>query len=156
MNCTDMEVSVMSHFGVRQNVIVPNVSWGMFYDLHECDLLLLTKSNYATEIEIKVSKQDLLKDKEKKHNHFHKNIARLYFAVPEKLEEIALKEIPERAGLLVGHKLKHDWGFSYHIKEVRSPIRNKNALKWTEEERNKLTRLGTMRILGLKKKIAAK
>lgn len=42
----DMEVAVMEHFGVRQNLIVPNVWWGMGLN-HECDMLVLTKSNCA-------------------------------------------------------------------------------------------------------------
>ena len=47
----------MNFFNYRANLIVPNISWGL--GLHECDLLVLTSSGYATEIEIKVSKADL-------------------------------------------------------------------------------------------------
>ena len=58
----EMETLLMNHFNYLQNIIVPNVSNGIFHKehgwLHECDLLVLSKANYATEIEIKISKAD--------------------------------------------------------------------------------------------------
>ena len=161
----DIEIATMQYYGVRQNMIVPNVHWGMA-NLHECDLLVLTKSNYATEIEIKISKADLLKDKDKKHQHKHNHIKYLYFAVPEELKEIALESIPERAGLLIAsYAWFKDWdssGFPKDKKQklvvrcVKTATENKNAHKWTDDEKNNLARLGVMRILGLKRKIANK
>ena len=63
MKTIEVEVAIMQHFDVRRNVIVPNVSWGIFRpgigQLHEIDLLVLSGSNYATEVEIKVTKADL-------------------------------------------------------------------------------------------------
>ena len=160
MTTLEIEIALMEHFNVRQNSIVPNISWGIA-NLHECDILVLSKSNYATEVEIKISKSGLLKDKEKKHGHNHNHIARLYFAVPKNLKEIALQEIPERSGLLVIEKGKTSYlgseGFyeveKYFVEEVKKPIRNKNAVKWSVKEANHLNRLGTMRLLGLKKKL---
>jgi hypothetical protein len=164
MKALDIEVAVMQLFGVRQNTIVPNVSWGV-YNLHECDLLMLSKSGYATEIEIKVSKSDLLKDKEKKHGHYHHAIKYLYFAVPKGLEEMALSEIPERSGLIVcemTEELRFDsklceWtstGSLYPTaKIIRRPKASKNPTKWSQTHIINLYRLGTMRILGLKQKI---
>ena len=159
----DIEIATMSNFGIRQNLIVPNVHWGIA-NLHECDILSLSKSNYATEVEIKISKADLLKDKDKKHKHMHNHIKYLYFAVPEKLKEIALESIPERAGLYLAkwHQFRKwdKFGFPKGYEEVlvvqcvKTATENKNAHKWTEQERNDLARLGCMRILGLKQKIA--
>lgn len=155
----------MNHLDIRTNLVVPNVSWGAIWSLHECDLLSLTKTGYATEIEIKVSKADLLKDKEKAHGHKHNHIKYLYFAVPHKLEEVALAEIPERAGLLTVEK---EWvtdhlpyngevgEWFYYVKERRYPSINNKAIKWTDEQRYKLARLGAMRIHGLKKKLMSR
>jgi hypothetical protein len=145
MNTRDIEIALMRHLDIRQNIIVPNVFWGMnlFY---ECDLVKLSPNNYATEIEIKVSKQDLLKDKEKKRNHNSNLFKYLYFAVPEKLQELALKEIPTRAGLFV--IFENDKGQKY-AREIRKPVKNEYCKKWSEHQRYKLTRLGAMRILGL-------
>ncbi len=143
--CTEIEMVLAKKFDYRQNLIIPNVSWGLC--LHECDLLMLSKNGYATEIEIKVNKYDLLKDKEKKHNHYSNKIKRLYFAIPEKLnKEEIIKEIPKRAGIIVIDK--------YGRRDIiRKSEINKNALKFTDEERFNLSRLGALRIWNLKEKI---
>ena len=93
MKTLDMEIAVMKHFDIVQNLIVPNISWGIS-GLHECDILSLSKAGYATEIEIKISKADLMSDKKKEHGHRHRYIANLYFCVPSFLKQIALEEIP--------------------------------------------------------------
>ena len=150
MKTIEIEVALMSHIGVRQNIIVPNVSWSFLP--YEADLVVLTKSNYATEIEIKVSKADLKKDKEKKHNHNSNLFKYLYFAVPVELTEFALTEIPEKAGLYeIGR-----YGNRNFVKQIKPPILNKNHVKWNIDQRLKLAELGCMRILGLKKRAIKK
>ena len=154
----EMELVLMREFDVRQNIIVPNVSFGIRINnkyLHECDLLILSNSNYATEIEIKISKSDLLQDKKKTHKHDHIAIKNFYYAVPEFLEDIALKNIPENAGLIVITEAKHFVANQryLHATIVKKPKARKDAYKWQTENILKLTRLGCMRIYGLKKKI---
>jgi len=144
----EMEIALMRHLNIRQNLIVPNVYWGINGLNYECDLVKLTQNNYATEIEIKVSKNDLLKDKEKFHGHVSNLFKYLYFAVPLKLKDIALKVIPGRAGLFVIKKTDK----RFVIDEVKKPIMNKNSIQWNKE-RYKLAELGAMRILKLKEKI---
>jgi hypothetical protein len=170
MTTLEMEIAVIKNFRPRQNLIVPNVSWGLhdqrYKSLHECDVLILSNSNYATEIEIKISKSDLLNDLKKRHKHNHDLIRRFYYAVPEKLEQAALENIPNGAGLLVvyskqftGYKWHTDGGKSEYVKyytqvkTVKECTINTVAVKWTNEQRQQLARLGTMRILGLKEKI---
>ena len=153
MKTLDIEIAVMTYIGIRQHLVVPNVSWGISSNtkfLHECDILSLSKSGYATEYEIKVSKHDLMKDREKWHGHNHEYIAQLFFVVPRALELIALKYIPERAGLFLADKTSD--GLIY-ISLLKTCQRNVNAVKWTDEDRYKLARLGAMRILSLKQKI---
>jgi len=149
MKTIEVEVAVMALLDIRKNVVVPNVSWGMWVGgepLHECDLLRLSKANYATEVEIKVSRADLRKDADKVHRHEHRGIKYLYFAVPAELQDYAMERIPDRAGLyVVGHNGR--------AKLVREAVARKGCVPWTDKERNKLTQLGCMRILGLKKKI---
>lgn len=156
MKTIDIEIAVMQKMGVRKYVIVPNVSWGIsrpgIGELHECDILALSLSGYATEIEIKITKGDLLKDAEKPHAHDSSFIKKLYFAIPEKLLEVAKENIPKRAGIMVVTKSRNSEGFETRI--VRKAKTNKDAVQWIEDERNQLMRLGCMRILGLKKKIA--
>jgi hypothetical protein len=152
MKTIEIEVAMMRELDVRQNVIVPNVSWGMRVGkeraLHECDLLKLTRAGYATEIEIKVSKSDLLRDCKKAHGHDHPAIKYLYFAVPYGMKAYALEHIPERAGLYV---ITYS-GSAYQVKEAKAT----DSIQWTDKERLKLSHLGCMRILGLKKKLLKK
>ena len=146
----------MQYFDVQQNVIVPNVYNGIGID-YEADLVVLSKSGYATEIEIKTSKADLIKDKSKKNYHNSNLFKYLFFAVPESLKEVALQEIPKNAGLfIVRKKIDIKRNGIIVTKEIflaRPAIKNYNCLKWEEKQRVNLMRLGTMRILGLKQKI---
>jgi len=139
----ELEVRIAQHFNFVQNIIVPNVNWGLFH--HECDLTILTKSGYAYEIEIKVSKADLLKDKKKHHQHRDRKIKYLYFAIPAKLEKYS-SEIPLHAGILVVDK-------EGHVHEARKPIANMPLYVFTPAEFFQLARLGTMRVWGLKEKL---
>lgn len=43
----------------RRNTVVPNAYWGLGLTW-EADLLVISKAGYLTEVEIKVSKADLL------------------------------------------------------------------------------------------------
>lgn len=153
MKTIEVEIAVMKHCNIRQNIVVPNVSFGMVRyfiggcdELHECDILNVTKSGYATEYEIKVSKSDLLAEKKKKHSHDSNFIKQLFYVVPEKMKQFALDNIKEEAGLYV----VKDNGKMQCIKNAEI---NKDCFKWTNAEMFKLAKLGTMRILGLKQKL---
>lgn len=149
MKSIDIEIAIAKHIGWRQHLIVPNISWGM--GLHECDLLICTKAGYLWEVEIKVSKADLKKDREKYHGHYNKKIRRLYFAIPNELyndENISL--IPERAGIFTIMELNDGRLF---VKIQRTPKLNKNAKPIDIKERLKMAELGAMRIWSLKKKL---
>ena len=151
----DMEIAMIKEFNPRQNIVVPNVSWSMFNRM-ECDLVVLSKDNYATEIEIKITKSDLKADAKKRHEHKHPLLARNFFAVPYHLEDVALETIPEHCGLYVITPVTYRHG-SMHTRHavtlVRRAKRNKDAIQWTADKRCKLARLGTLRILGLKQTI---
>ena len=165
MKTIDIEIAVIKHFNPRLNIIVPNVSWGLsnkeYKSLHECDVLILSKTGYATEIEIKVSKSDLLNDAKKRHGHHHNLIRRLYYAVPIELRDVAIESISDKAGILVVENYQkttwiHSNSFTFpstRVITIREAKINTDAVKWTDEQRNQLMRLGTMRILGLKQKI---
>lgn len=130
----------------RLNLIVPNVYWGMGLD-YECDLLCVTPSGYATEIELKVSKGDIKKDLIKRHQHDSKIIRRFFYGVPWSLKDCDL--IPVDAGIIAA-KPDDCWG---SVKIIRPARVNKFSRKITEGERFKLMELGCMRIWGLKQKI---
>lgn len=139
----DIELILIERFGVRRNIIVPNVSWGI--NIHECDLFIISQSHYVTEIEIKISLSDLKKDKQKKHGHHDNRIKYLYFAIPEKLEK-HIEHIPERAGIFIIREKKNGTILS---EEIRRPKKNKNCIKLPSNQVLKVSHLGCMRILSL-------
>lgn len=149
-NILEIEIALSSFLNVRQNLIVPNISWGMSVNntiLHECDLLLCTKSGYLWEIEIKTSKADLIADKKKIHGHYNPNIKRLYFAIPEFLLK-NIEHMPERAGIITVNKRDE-----YVFCKVNRKAKDQTGYKLTDKERLKMAKLGCMRIWNLKKKI---
>lgn len=140
----DIEIAIARYLNPRINLIVPNVSWGL--GTYEKDMFLLTPSGYAWEIEIKVSKSDLIADKKKLHGHYSNKIKRLYFAIPDFLEKEALVHIPERAGLFV----VIDRGSYNYVKLVRPAKINLGAEKLSDDEILKLHKLAAIRIWSLK------
>ena len=147
MKAEDVELAVVGLLGYRQNLIVPNVSWGFGYLNYEADLVVVTKSGYAKEIEIKVSKGDLIKDKEKKHGHNYRQFKELWFAFPEILLAYK-KHIPERAGIYV---VTQEDGYCSAVLERKA--KRTNAEPITQKDRLELTRLGALRIWGLKREL---
>ena len=149
MHAGDIELALAYRYKWRQNLIVPNVYYGLHFS-YELDLMVVTPSGWATEIEIKVSVSDLKADQKKIHGHHSNRIKSLYFAVPEKLQDVALTLIPVRAGLFI---VRPDLEpYEYNKTEiVKTPITNKTARKITDAERCTLNELATMRIWSLKK-----
>jgi len=144
----EMEIVLSGFLNYNRNLIIPNVSWSFFN--HELDLCVLSPAGYCTEIEIKVDKYDLIKDKEKPHGHRHYRIKYLYFAIPDYLVE-HIEHIPERAGIIVVKRHKtFKWLF---CKKLRNPIPNNSNYKFSESERVELMRLLCLRIWRLKKKL---
>jgi hypothetical protein len=146
----EIEVQCAEWFNYRQHLIVPNVSWGM--NMHECDLLIVTKSGYCYECEIKVSRQDIKRDAQKCHGHNDPRIKRLYFAMPTYLEK-HVDYIPSRAGILLIAPEGEENKYGRRIRLKRPAENQKGAHKLTDSERYKVARLGAMRIWNLKRKL---
>jgi hypothetical protein len=148
----DMELALIDYFSLRVNNIVPNVSWGMFS--HEVDLCILSKAGYASEVEIKISKADLIKDASKHHKHDSKKIKYLWFAIPKHLEG-EIHHIPDRAGVIIVNYeniLYRSERFKFICRVLRKPKMHVNY-QWTDSERYNLLRLGNMRVWRLKQKL---
>ena len=154
----EMECALANWFDYRMNLIVPNVHWGL--NMHECDLLIVSKAGYCTEVEIKISRADLRADKKKRHGHRCARIKYLYFAVPEKLEAAAIEFAPSRAGIITvkpsmsSMDPRNDG--SPRCKRIREPIVTVKPQPMPDSERYKVARLGALRIWGLKWRIAAR
>lgn len=140
MKSIDVEIAVANYFDYRTNVIVPNVSWGMGL-LYEADVVVLRPSNYAIEVEIKVSASDIRADLKKKHLHDSNLFKELWFAIPEMLKDNP--NIPSHAGVL-------SIAENSRVSVIRKPIKRTDSLKWTQEQRNKLLHLASMRTWKLK------
>lgn len=146
----EIELGIARHFGIRQHIIVPNISWGL-HGMHECDMFLIKKSGYCIEVEIKISKSDLLADFKKGHHHQDNRIKEFYYAIPIKLLESCENLIPEHIGIIVCEKIKNRKYIHTQIR--RKTTINKKARKLTNEEILKVAKLGCMRIWRLKEKI---
>lgn len=138
----EIEVAVVEWLGVRSHLIVPNVSWGL--GVHECDLLAVSRSGYATEIEIKVSASDLRRDQDKCHHHESSKIKYLYFAMPLRMERY-VAEVPIHAGVILVSR-------EGRCIVKRKPTANRSARAFTAEEMYALARLGTLRMWAMKQK----
>lgn len=140
---TEIECKIADYFGIRTHLIVPNVSWGL--GVHECDLLVLSKNGYATEVEIKISASDLKADALKGHGHKSKKIKYLYFAIPSYLCKY-IEFIPRRAGILVITS-------AGRVFCAAEPEQNRDARSLTLQEQYDMARLGALRIWSMKNTI---
>ena len=158
LNSNIIEYYTAKLFGIRNNYIIPNVSWG--FDIHECDLLVISsKSNYVTEVEIKISLSDLRADFKKRHNHndSQNRIKYLYFAMPEVLISYAEDILPKSVGLIEIKEIKvNGYNNYYEANFYRKAEQIKNSRALTDDEVFSLLRLGCMRVWNLKYKIIPK
>ena len=151
-------------FNFVRNVVAFNVN-GLSDKLslwHECDMLVLSKSGYLTEIEIKRSWSDFLADFKKDHLHEGKLIKYFYYCIPECLLEKAYLKLEELKVSYTGivtydeelnlrlHGYRYlgcDGDVRYHHKEMH-PYR-----KLFLEEQLQVARYGAMRAVKLKEKL---
>lgn len=155
MHAGDIEIAIARRYGWREYFIVPNVRWGLGFR-HELDMLVVSPSGYATEIEIKVTASDLKVDQKKRHGHrdYLNRIRYLYFAVPESLQVKAMELIPERAGLIIVRPqlLFYDpvESLKPRTEIVKRAATDTSARKLDATELQKLGKLAAMRIWSLK------
>lgn len=147
--CLDIEIAIAKYFGYRQHVIVPNISWGLGFQ-HEIDVLVMTKSGYCTEIEIKTSRSDLKRDLLKSHQHKSSKIRNHFLAVPRRLVELGLEIFPTHWGVL---SIDEESRF---VEKRRDCIRNKDARALSLAEIQHLYELASMRTWSLKETLASR
>lgn len=141
-----IEVSVSTYFDRTQNFAITNVREG-FGLRYEVDLMIVTKSLYAYEIEIKVSASDLKRDQKKwRYRHGWEPGSRFrksYYAMPESMKDQA-GIIPECYGILLV-------GEYPYVQMLRDSQINTAARKLTETEYAGLGRLCMLRMWKLKR-----
>ena len=142
----EIELLIISldEFNIRKNIVVPNVSWGFLN--HEADILVLSKSGYLTEIEIKRSLSDLKADFKKEHDHSDERIKSFFYCVPESLfqQTVDLCVLNERSinGVITyteDKKIKINYYPLYYGKIT-------SGRKLFIEEQLQIARLGSMRV----------
>ena len=136
-------MAVARELNYRQNIIVPNVYWGLGLR-YEADLVCLRPSGYAIEVEIKTTASDIRADLLKSGQHGSNLFRELWFATSADLA--GHPSIPGRAGIFAVELKNH----RHVVKIIRPARRNPLARRWTPEQRVKLLHLGAMRIWGLK------
>lgn len=143
----EIELAVAEYLDWRLNVVVPNVrdSIGL---RHEADLIRMRYDGMLTEVEIKVTKSDLIADKEKPHHrsfegHTNRHIWKLYFAMPRRMTEHR-DHVPVHAGVI---SVDEDG----NCKCLRRAQENPKAVPLDEKQRAKLIRVGYMRMWNLKR-----
>lgn len=145
-------------FDFSQKLVVFNVfgSGSVLPIWHECDVLVCTNAGYLSEIEIKRSYSDFLNDFKKEHDHQSKYIKNFYYCVPLKIKDRVADFLDNfenrddwrtKAGIIVFHE-DSDW-----ISVERVPKPNNECVKITTEQKLYLARLGSMRVMNLKRKI---
>jgi len=100
----EIELAIMNYdrFNFKQNLIVFRVTNMSTIVNHECDCLIMSKSGYLTEIEIKRSYSDFMADFKKSHNHEDKSIKEFYFMVHESFYDKVLSTLIEKKHLPTG------------------------------------------------------
>ena len=159
MNTPEMEKLIYWYFKESSLVIVLKISgnnWWLDTEAdpmiwknivnHECDMLIVTKNQYLTEVEIKISLSDLKADFKKEHQHKDENIKNFYYAFPEEMKEKAIELIPEEAGILIAVKKHLNDGYEYRdIECYRKSKINKEAKPINDIVLSKIYRLGYLR-----------
>ena len=149
--CTELSVKeiqalLADYWGIRNNIIVPNVSWGMLD--YEADLLIMNQTGYVMEIEIQRSWSDFLADF-KKDEVAHKSeiIYQFWYCVPDEIYSKCkekLKEVyPDSIGRPNIISYTDSGMLNFHGKAA-SYCSGKHRKLYLEEQL-KLARLGTLR-----------
>lgn len=138
-----LQRSVAAYFNYRNNMIIPNIYYPNMY--HECDVLVVSKAGYMTEVEIKITLEDFKRDIKKKYKS--DGLKYFYYAVPSTLVEQVTPLLPTHAGLLSVRPGYFDPYFTEVV--IKSPA-NKECIVLTDEQRINLGRLCAIKLWNIK------
>lgn len=129
----------------RSDIMIPNLSWGLLP--YEADFVIISKSGYLTEVEIKRSWSDFLADFKKKHKHDAEQVYYFYYCVPEKITEkvveyLKQKELPLAVLSYNDNGVVKSVGYGY------SSLNGKHRKLFIEEQLT-IARLGQLRFWNL-------
>lgn len=153
----EVALSKTDNFNYLKNIVAFNVN-GIGQSLlinHECDMLILSKAGYLTEIEIKRSWKDFKADFKKKHSHESNGlIKKFYYCIPLSILD-KVKDYLNDKDLTFTDIITYDedLNIEFHKIECKNYIPNFNYRKLFLEEQLQVARFGAMRAIKLKEKI---
>lgn len=153
----EVALSKTDNFNFIKNIIAFNVN-GLGHSLliqHECDMLVLSKSGYLTEIEIKRSWEDFKADFKKKHSHENMGIIKNFFycipvSILNKVQDF-FKDKKVSFNTIITYD--ENLNITFHKIETKEYIPNFNYRKLFLEEQLQVARFGAMRAIKIKEKI---
>lgn len=160
----DIEIGLANKFEWKRNVVTFNIcGWsGTLPIFHECDVLVMSKSGYLTEVEIKRSFVDFKNDF-KKHRtpNSYNLIKNFWYCVPEGIHEKCFQYWKQNPlsfrinGFITYNEYQFDeWGpvFREHIVENPETLPVRKPVKLSIEQQFEVARLASMRVIGMKEK----
>lgn len=129
----------------RSDIMIPNLSWGLLP--YEADFVVISKSGYLTEVEIKRSWSDFLADFKKKHKHDAEQVYYFYYCVPEKITEQVVEYLRQKE-LPLAVLSYNDSGVVKSIGYGYSSLNGKHRKLFIEEQLT-IARLGQLRFWNL-------
>ena len=138
----EMIINNPLYFNIRTDIAIPNLSWSLLD--YEADLIIMNKSGYVTEFEIKRSFEDLKHDFNKNIFHNSELINKFYYVLPKSIEEQALKLFDEH---LEDEKYVKIFGKSTSV------IKNYPAVIWYDDEGKMTTNNGYPYLYGKHRKL---
>jgi len=160
----EVAIAESDKFNYLRNLVVYNVTANSTLVSHECDVLVMSKAGYLTEIEIKRSWSDFLADFKKKHNHIDKTndkIKHFYYCVPLSIVEKVKKYLFEN-DIIFNDIITYDDDAKLNIVKCEHSEKVEEILKdkawstehlWLEQQFT-LARYGAMRSVKCKQRIA--
>jgi hypothetical protein len=132
MTTTDLEKAILDR---TKNLPIRSLRTTQLRPNHECDVLTISRSGFATEYEIKRTRSDFFADfKKPKHIQMRRGnggqLSRFYFVCPQDL--ISIDDIPKYAGLIYVTK---KYGRLQSIEIRKAPKLKASKLKVEDEVR---------------------
>lgn len=150
MTTKEIEQALYAYWNWRINIMVPRIT-GVYKAgiMFETDMMAISKSGYVTGFEIKISKQDFLKDfKKKQHKNFDyyfKPFKQFYYVMPIDLYEKVKDMVPEKFGIITAGT--NNLGLTVLNMQRIAPILFNNKL--TTDQIIKIAHLGCVRLINL-------
>ena len=157
----EIELALAEEFSWKRNIIAFNVNGlsGKLAIFHECDMLVLTRAGYLTEIEIKRSFADFCNEFKKSHHHesLGPDIKEFWYCVPEGILEKVQEKLSREKWLPSGI-ITYDEDLILRFKgqpDIEGAVRlfSEHPRPLSPEQQLELARLGAMRQVTLRKKI---